>query len=134
MNTDIMTTDTTMVSSATTRAAFRRAGKRLAEAGIQVALSDPTCCKSCATFPTLDDNASYLVGYRLDGRMNDRRMFNTAWSPEWPEYLGWDNKTMPEGEFLVAVYRALTAEGFTVRLPESDKQCIVVRYTKEVAS
>lgn len=126
-----MTTDT-MTVPATTRAAFRRTGKRLAEVGIQVALSDPTCCRSCATFPTLDDNTPYVVGYRLDGKMNDRNMFTTAWSPEWYEYLGWDNKTMPEGEFLVAVYRALTAEGFTVRLPESNKQCIVVRYTKEV--
>lgn len=131
------TTTRDTVAPATTRAAFRRAGKRLAEQGILLNLSNPTCCRSCARFEAYDSNPEtrkmpFVIGYRIDGKMNDRNMFTTAWSPEWYEYLGWDNKTMPEGEFLVAVARALMAEGFTVEIPESIQKSIAVRYTKEV--
>ena len=129
-------TETQKVSPNTTRAAFHRAGKRLAEQGILFHMSDPTCCRSCAQFPTYDSNVEvqempHVLGYRIDGKMNDRRMFSSYWQTDWAEYLGWDNKNMPEGEFLVAVARALMAEGFTVTLPENSDKALTIRYNKE---
>ena len=129
-------TETQTVSPSTTRAAFRRAGKRLAEQGILFHMSEPTCCKSCAEFLTYDNNTQEqkspsVFGYRLDGTMNDRRMFSSYWNGDWPDYLGWKNEDMPEGEFLVAVASALMAEGFTVTLPENSNKAITIRYNKE---
>jgi len=130
-------TEAQTVSPTTTRAAFHRAGKRLAEQGILFHMSQPTCCRSCAEFLTYDNNTEAqqtpsVFGFRIDGKMNDRRMFSSYWHRDWPEYLGWENESMPEGEFLVAVARALMAEGFTVTIPENSHKSITIRYNKEV--
>lgn len=67
-----------------------------------------------------------MIGFRFDGTLSERRLFSRNADSATVDYLSWNNVEMSEGDFLQAVYRALTSEGFSVTLPTSKQFAIEV--------
>ncbi len=99
------------------RARFARVGKALERHGVQVAVSEPTCCRACAEFPDLETDRPHLVGFRLDGSMNARGLFNSRQPAGTVEWLTWQPRELGMDRFLDLVAEALSAEGFQVEIP-----------------
>jgi hypothetical protein len=125
---------TTTTHPVNLRSRYKRVAQALEPMGIQAVLTAPACCRTCAHAATsIDLSRPRIVATRIEpGFGNSRGIFDVVAPEGTVSYLDWNPGDMSEGDFLVAVVRALRAEGFDATIPYTDADCIKITARKEV--